>query len=248
MQRRIGTLIATMVLIIVTSAYRTLRPSEYEDAKKAAVDVVLAYELAVQTYDFDKLDSLNTAEARLIDGGYPQLLEPGERRAFQQYKDASMRIDYHPQDAVAQVQGNFAWVTITLHSVWKADTAAGRAMLGGSEWHGTYVESFILVKTPAGWKIAFHHTSSLPSDFGVEPDYQQDRGGMKFAEVSQGGAAEKAGFKSGDVLIEYGGRKIDNPVDYDRLRYAYYEGEKVKVTVIRGAEKITKKVTLEAMK
>ncbi len=49
------------------------------------------------------------------------------------------------------------------------------------------------------------------------------------------------------MLIEYGGRKIDNPVDYDRLRHAYYEGEKVMVTVMRGHEKITKEVTLEQM-
>jgi S1-C subfamily serine protease len=58
----------------------------------------------------------------------------------------------------------------------------------------------------------------------------------------------KAGLKSGDVLIEYGGRKIDSPVDYQRLRYAYYENEKVTVTVMRGQEKITKEVTLEAMR
>jgi S1-C subfamily serine protease len=62
------------------------------------------------------------------------------------------------------------------------------------------------------------------------------------------GPAAKAGFKSGDVLIQYGGRKIDNPVDYERLRHAYYEGEKVMVTVMRGHEKITKDVTLEAMR
>jgi membrane-associated protease RseP (regulator of RpoE activity) len=159
-----------------------------------------------------------------------------------------MRIDYHPQDAVAEVRGNVAWVTMTLHSIWTADTPVGRAMLGGSEWRGTYVESHILVKTPGGWKIAFGHTTMLPPDFGVEPDYQQDHGGMKFAEVAEAGPAGKAGFKSGDVLIEYGGRKIDTPVDYERLRHAYYEGEKVMVIVIRGHAKITKEVTLEAMK
>jgi hypothetical protein len=49
-------------------------------------------------------------------------------------------------------------------------------------------------------------------------------------------------------LIEYGGRKIDNPVDYERLGYAYYEGEKVMVTVMRAHEKITKEVTLEEMR
>jgi hypothetical protein len=50
------------------------------------------------------------------------------------------------------------------------------------------------------------------------------------------------------MLIQYGGRQIDNPVDYERLRHAYYEGEKVMVTVMRGKEKITKEVTLEAMR
>ena len=118
---------------------------------------------------------------------------------------------------MADVRGNVAWVTLTLHSVWTADTPAGRAMLGGSEGHATYVESFILVKTPAGWKIAFRHTSTLPPDFGVEPDYQQEHGGMKFVKVAEGGPASKAGFKSGDVLIEYGGRKIDNHIDFHRL-------------------------------
>jgi hypothetical protein len=74
----------------------------------AAINVVLAYEQAVQTYDFDKLDSLNTPGARLIDGSYPQPLEPGERQVFKSYKDAGIRIDYHPQDAVAEVRDNFA--------------------------------------------------------------------------------------------------------------------------------------------
>jgi S1-C subfamily serine protease len=71
---------------------------------------------------------------------------------------------------------------------------------------------------------------------------------MKFAKVVESGPAGKAGFVPGDVLIEYGGRRIDNPADYDRLGYAYYEGEKVLVTVMREREKITKEVTLEAMK
>jgi hypothetical protein len=50
------------------------------------------------------------------------------------------------------------------------------------------------------------------------------------------------------MLIEYGGRKIDNYIDYARLTHVYSEGEKVPVTVLRGHEKITREVTLEAMK
>jgi ketosteroid isomerase-like protein len=245
---KLGVLFATTILIsIVLSACGTRTTSE-EDDKKAAINVVLAHEQGVQAYDFDRVDSLHTPDARSIEESYPHPFEPDERRSYQAYKDVGMRIVYHPQDAVADMRGNIAWVTVTLHSVWTANTPAGRAMLGGKEWRGTYVESFILVKTPGGWKIALGHTSMLPPDFGVEPDYQQDHGGMKFAEVAEVGPAGKAGLKSGDVLIEYGGRKIDNYVDYDRLRYAYYEGEKVMVTVMRGHEKITKGVTMEAMK
>jgi hypothetical protein len=248
MQRRVGVLFTTTVLLsFVLAACRTRTASE-EDDKKAAINVVLAHEQACQTYDFDRLDSLHTSDSRVIEESYPHPLEPDERRSYQAFKDVGIRIDYHPQDAVAEVRDNVAWVTVTLHSVWTADTPAGQAMLGTREGYATYVESFILVKTPAGWKITLGHTDLLPADFGVEPDYHQEHGGMKFAEVAESGPADKAGLKSGDVLIVYGGRKIDNPVDYERLRYSYYEGEKVIVTVLRENEKITKEVSLEAMR
>ena len=248
MQRRVGMLLATAVLIsIVLGACKTRTASE-EDDKKAAIAVVLAKEQAVQTYDFDKVDSLHTSDARVIEESYPHPFEPDERQGWQLNKNAGLHVEYHPQDPVADVRGNVAWVTVTLHSVWTADAPAGRAMLGGSTQRGTFVETFILVKSSAGWKIAFCHTSTLPPDFGVEPDYQHDHGGVKFATVVESGPAGNAGFKSGDVLIEYGGRQIDTYADYARLVHAYSEGEKVMVTVLRGPEKITKEVTLEAMK
>src|SRR5580704_739112 len=234
MQRRIRVLFATTVLLSLVLAACRARTATEEDDKKAAISVVLAHEQACQTYDFDKVDSLHTPDARVIEESYPHPLEPEQRQSYQVYKDAGIRIDYHPQDAVAEVHGNVAWVTVTLHSVWTADTPAGQAMLGVKEGYATYVESFVLVKTPAGWKIALGHSDQLPPDFGVEPDYQQEHGGMKFAEVPDAGPAGKAGFRPGDVLIEYGGRKIDNPVDYQRARYTYYEGERVMVTAMRG--------------
>jgi hypothetical protein len=248
MQRRIRVLFATTVLLSLVLAACRARTATEEDDKKAAISVVLAHEQACQTYDFDKVDSLHTPDARVTEESYSHPLEPDQRRSYQVYKDAGIRIDYHPQDAVAEVHGNVAWVTVTLHSVWTADTPAGQAMLGVKEGYATYVESFVLVKTPAGWKIALGHSDQLPPDFGVEPDYQQEHGGMKFAEVPDAGPAGKAGFRPGDVLIEYGGRKIDNPVDYQRARYTYYEGERVMVTAMRGNEKITREVTLDAMK
>lgn len=247
MQRRVGVLFATVLLISIALSGCKTRTTSEEDDKKAAINVVLAHEQAVQRYDFDKVDSLHTPDARVIEESYPHPFEPDERQGWQLYKDAGVHVDYHAQDAVAEVRGNVAWVTVTLHSIWTADKPAGRAMIG-EEWHATFVESFILVRTPEGWIITFRHTSMLPPDFGVEPDYQQEHGGMKLVKVPEDGPAGKAGFKSGDVLIEYGGRKIDNYIDYVRLVHAYSEGEKVMVTAMRGSEKITKEVTLETMK
>src|ERR1700683_4913484 len=171
MQRQAGVLFATTVLIFCVLAGCRTRTASEEDDKKAAINVVLAHELACQTYDFDKEDSLHTPDARVIEESYPHPLEPEQRQSYQVYKDAGVRIDYHPQDAVAEVRGNVAWVTMTLHSIWTADTPAGPGALGGrTVWHATYVESHVLVKTPAGWRIAFGHTTILPPDFGVEPD------------------------------------------------------------------------------
>ena len=247
MRRLVGVLFAKTVLISIVLGTCRICVASTEDDKKAVIHVVLAHELACQTYDFDRLDSLHTADSRGMEESYPQQFEPLARQSYQALKDAGVRIDYRPQDAVAEVRGNVAWVTITLHSVWTADNPVGRAMIGG-EWHATFVESFVLVKTPEGWKITLGHTSQLPPDFGVDPDYKAEHGGMKLVKVTEDGPAGKAGFKSGDVLIEYGGREIDNYIDYARLVHVYSEGEKVMVTVMRGHGKITKEVTLEAMK
>jgi membrane-associated protease RseP (regulator of RpoE activity) len=248
MRRRVGMIFAvTVLLLFVLAAWKTRAPAQ-EDDKQTAINVVLAHEHAVEMYDLDKADSLHTPDARVIEESYPHPFEPAERRDWQIYKEAGIHVVYHPQDAVADVRGNVAWVTLTFRSVWTADAPQGRTILGGNTWRGTFVESFILAKTPAGWKIALGHTHLLPLSFGVEPDFQQDHGGMKFAEVADSGPASKAGLKSGDVLVEYGGRKIDNLVDNQRLHYSDYEGEKVMVTVMRGHEKITKEVTLEQMR
>jgi hypothetical protein len=83
MQRRVGVLFAmTVPIIFVLAACRT-RTAPEEDHKKAAIKVVLAYELAVQTYDFDKADSLLTPDARGIEESYPHPKEPALRQDFQ---------------------------------------------------------------------------------------------------------------------------------------------------------------------
>jgi len=85
--------------------------------------------------------------------------------------------------------------------------------------------------------------------FGSIPDFGQvEHGGVKFADVRDGSPAGKAGFKAGDVLIEFDGKKIDNLYDFTYALRAHKPGDKVMVTVLRGNEKVTHEVTLEARK
>jgi aminopeptidase YwaD len=85
--------------------------------------------------------------------------------------------------------------------------------------------------------------------FGSIPDFGQvEHGGVKFGDVRDGSPAAKAGFKAGDVLIDFGGMKIDNLYDFTYALRAHKPGDKVLVTVMRGGQKVTSEVTLEVRK
>ena len=80
MQRRAGMLFATTVLIFIVLAACRTRTASVEDDKKAAINVVLAHEQAVQEYDLAKVDSLHMPDARVIEESYPHPFEPDERQ------------------------------------------------------------------------------------------------------------------------------------------------------------------------
>lgn len=83
--------------------------------------------------------------------------------------------------------------------------------------------------------------------FGSIPDMANaDETGMKLSGVSAGGPAEKAGFRAGDLIIEFGGRPVKNIYDYTNAIGAFKPGDEVTVIVLRGAakERLSIKVTL----
>ncbi len=84
--------------------------------------------------------------------------------------------------------------------------------------------------------------------FGSIPDFGEIEHGVKFSDVKDGSPAAKAGLKGGDILIEFAGKKIDNLYDFTYALRSHKPGETVSVTVMRGEEKITRDVTLEARK
>jgi Zn-dependent M28 family amino/carboxypeptidase len=84
--------------------------------------------------------------------------------------------------------------------------------------------------------------------FGSIPDFGQEVDGVKFSDVRPGSPAAKAGFKAGDILVQFGGKAIKNLYDFtDALRRSKI-GDDVEVKVLRDGKPITASVKLEQRK
>jgi peptidase M28-like protein/PDZ domain-containing protein/PA domain-containing protein len=81
--------------------------------------------------------------------------------------------------------------------------------------------------------------------FGSIPDFGQTENGVKFSDVKPGSPAAKAGFRAGDVLVQFGDKPIKNLYDFtDALRRSKI-GDVVQVTVLRDGKPVTARVKLE---
>src|SRR3984957_2961715 len=84
--------------------------------------------------------------------------------------------------------------------------------------------------------------------FGSVPDFGQEEDGVKFSDVRPGSPAAKAGFKAGDVLVQFGSMPIHNLYDFtDALRRSKV-GDMVDVKVMRDGKPVQAQVTLEQRK
>src|SRR6185436_4062742 len=62
-------------------------------------------------------------------------------------------------------------------------------------------------------------------------------GGILVEEVSEGGPAEKAGLKKGDVVAEYDGEKVRSVRQFTRLVQETAPGRKVAIAVLRNGQR-----------
>ncbi len=89
-----------------------------------------------------------------------------------------------------------------------------------------------------GEKISFRvYVGTIP-DFGSQAD------GYKINGVSEGSPAQKGGLKAGDVIINFGGKKISNIYDFTYALGDFSPGDIVDVSVLRNGEKINLKLEL----
>lgn len=84
--------------------------------------------------------------------------------------------------------------------------------------------------------------------FGSIPDFRDDLMGVLFADIQPNSPAAKAGLKSGDLLIEFGGMMIDNLYDFTYALRAHKPGDVVQVIVRRQGQEVRARVTLEPRK
>ena len=96
----------------------------------------------------------------------------------------------------------------------------------------------------ADLKAGKNEAESRRPFLGIQFDQKSTKEGVELESVQPGGAAEKAGIKAHDVIVEFDGKKI---AAFDDLRESILRkapGDKVKVKVLRGEETIEFDCTL----
>ena len=82
-------------------------------------------------------------------------------------------------------------------------------------------------------------TRGLRVYLGTIPDYVEgDIKGVKLSGVTKSGPADKAGARSGDVIVELAGRTIENIYDYTYAIDALKIGEKTDMVVLRDGVRV----------
>ncbi|MCC6575603.1 MAG: PDZ domain-containing protein [Planctomycetes bacterium] len=82
----------------------------------------------------------------------------------------------------------------------------------------------------------------------LETDEAKEKGlegGVVVGSVESGGAAEKAGLKTGDVIYEAGGEKISGTGDFRAALAKLQGGDSLECKVLRGKEKVTVKIVVD---
>jgi Peptidase family M28/PDZ domain/PA domain len=132
--------------------------------------------------------------------------------------DAAKLLDFIEDVAVKVDSENERVAFVTV----KEDQPAGQAASGGGGGYGPY--------------------------FGSIPDFGQEENGVKFSDVRPGSPAAKAGFKAGDILVQFGDKPIHNLYDFtDALRRSKV-GDEVNVKVLRDGKPVSATVKLEQRK
>lgn len=79
---------------------------------------------------------------------------------------------------------------------------------------------------------------------GTVPDFAGEVDGYKLGGVTDGSPAAKAGLQAGDIIIQFGEKKISNIYDFTYALGNYAPGNKVNVIIKRGEKEMTVEIEL----
>ena len=104
----------------------------------------------------------------------------------------------------------------------------------------------VIEETNSLGKIAFSKTKEpkmggarFNVSLGIMPDYTFNGKGVKADEIIDGKIAQKAGIKSGDVIIKLGDYPFSDIYSYMDVLSKFKKGDAAKVTILRGKDQIT---------
>ena len=100
----------------------------------------------------------------------------------------------------------------------------------------------VIEQTNNKGKLPFTKTSeaqaqgrrSFSVSLGIMPDYTFSGTGVKADGVSEGKVAEKAGIKTGDIVLKLGDIKTTDVQEYMQALGKFKKGDATKVTIMRG--------------
>jgi len=87
---------------------------------------------------------------------------------------------------------------------------------------------------------AFLGVKQMPGDAARDAETK----GCLISDLQEGGAAEAAGLKSGDLILEFDGTALENFADLRRIIYSFNAFDQVVLKVRRGKDVVDVKVTL----
>jgi aminopeptidase YwaD len=104
---------------------------------------------------------------------------------------------------------------------------------------------FTRVQMAASGRGGSGDTKAFSVTLGIVPDVGESSTGMKISGVRPNGAAEKAGLKSGDVIVKMAGKKVMNIYDYMGMLGELKPGDEIDVEVIREGAPLTVKAVMQ---
>ncbi|MEE9200213.1 MAG: PDZ domain-containing protein [Candidatus Brocadiales bacterium] len=161
-------------------------------------------------------------------------MTPGARVAGVAPGSPASRAGIQPGDVIVSIEGQDVKSLENFVNISRTIKGKGKAAISLNRQGKLY--NVVLDKNPAKQKQAQLETGGLGAGIGLVQRGSLGvliRGGALVVDVMTGSAAEKAGIKRGDSIVEFNGREISTAADLPQVVAALAPGTRVEVKIVR---------------